>query len=52
MLKASFDASRCLALARNDASQRNAEDYCAAQGGVASRGEGDKMLCEVRDTVK
>jgi hypothetical protein len=52
MLKASFDASRCLALARNDANQRNAEDYCTAQGGVVVGVQGEKMICEVRETEK
>jgi len=52
MLKASFDVSRCLALAHNDASQRNAEDYCLAQGGVVLGDQGENVICEVRETAK
>jgi len=52
MLKASFDAASCLTLAHNDAAQRNAEEYCAAQGGVVVGVEGDNTICEVRETVR
>ncbi|HEY3256554.1 MAG TPA: hypothetical protein VGJ91_21490 [Polyangiaceae bacterium] len=52
MLKAAFDTSRCLAEAHNAAAQRNAEDYCTAQGGVVLGVEGEKTICEVRQTVK
>ncbi|MEI9952946.1 MAG: hypothetical protein WDO74_29215 [Pseudomonadota bacterium] len=52
MLKAAIDASHCLALAHNDAAQRNAEDYCAAQGGVVTGIDGEKTICEVREIVK
>ncbi|HEY0468974.1 MAG TPA: hypothetical protein VGC79_32500 [Polyangiaceae bacterium] len=52
MFKASFDTSSCLALAHNDAVQRNAENYCVEQGGVVVGIEGDKTICEVRETGK
>ncbi|MEI9940910.1 MAG: hypothetical protein WDO69_27145 [Pseudomonadota bacterium] len=52
MLKASYDTGRCLTLAHNDAVQRNAEAYCAAQGGVVVGVEGEKTICEVRETAK
>lgn len=52
MLKASLDASHCLTLARNDAAQRNAEDYCKAQGGTVVGVEGNKTICEVRQKAK
>ena len=52
MFKAGFDTGRCLALARNDAAQRNAEEYCAAQGGVVVGVEGNKTICEVRESAK
>ncbi len=52
MLKASIDVSHCLMLARNEAAQRNAEDYCAAQGGVVIGVTDEKTICEVRETVK
>ena len=52
MLKAGIDLSQCWSLAQDDAAQRNAEDYCAAQGGRVIRVEGDNTVCEVRETVK
>ena len=52
MLKASFDASSCLTLAHNEAVQRNAEAYCAAQGGSVVGVEGDKTICEVHEKPK
>ena len=52
MLKAAFDTGRCLTLAHNDAVQHNAENYCASQGGVVVGVEGEKTICEVRETLK
>lgn len=52
MLKAGLETSHCLALAHNEAAQRNARDYCTAQGGVVTGVEGEKTICEVRETLK
>jgi hypothetical protein len=52
MVKAALDASTCLTLTRNDAAQRNAENYCVAQGGVVKGVEGNKTICEVREKAK
>jgi len=41
-----------LTLAHNDAVQHNAENYCASQGGVVVGVEGEKTICEVRETLK
>jgi hypothetical protein len=52
MLKAAFEMGACLALARDDAAQRNAEQDCSARGGVVTRVEGNNTVCEVRETEK
>ena len=52
MLKAGLDAGACLSLVRDEAAQRNAEDACVARGGVVTGVEGNKTICEIRETVK
>lgn len=52
MLKAAFDTGVCWALARNEAAAHNAEAACRAQGGAVTRVEDNKVVCEVRQTVK
>jgi hypothetical protein len=52
MLKAGIELSECWSLAHDDAAQRNATDYCSAQGGHVVRVEDDNTVCEVRETLK
>jgi len=52
MLKAALDAGTCLTAAYDQAAQRNAENYCLAQGGIVTGVEGDKTICEVREHAK
>jgi len=52
MIKAALDAGTCLTRAHDDAEQRNAENYCAAQGGVVKGVVGDKTICEVREKAQ
>jgi hypothetical protein len=52
MVKVALDAGACLTLAHNDAAQRNAENYCVAQGGTVKSVEGEKTICEVREKAQ
>ncbi|HET7541837.1 MAG TPA: hypothetical protein VFK05_18305 [Polyangiaceae bacterium] len=52
MLKAAFDTGACLALAHDEAAQHKAEEDCGARGGRVTGIEGNKIVCEVRETVK
>ncbi len=50
MLKAALDAGSCLTRAYDEAAARNALDDCAALGGKVVAVEGDKTICEVRES--
>jgi len=52
MLKASYDASKCLVKAQDNAAERNAKNYCRDLGGVVTRVDADKVTCEVHERAK
>lgn len=52
MLKASYDASKCLVKAQDNAAERNAKNYCRDLGGVVTSVDADKVTCEVHERAK
>jgi hypothetical protein len=52
MLKASYDASKCLMKAQDNAAERNAKNYCRDLGGVVTGVDADKVTCEVHERAK
>lgn|GEM_PF-6122601 len=52
MLKASYDAYKCLTNAQDTAAERNAKNYCRDLGGVVTSVDADKVTCEVHEKAK
>ena len=52
MLKASYDAYKCLTNAQDNAAERNAKNYCHDLGGVVTSVDADKVTCEVHEKAK
>jgi hypothetical protein len=49
LLKASYDATKCLLNAQDKEAERNAKNYCHDQGGVVTSVDADKVTCEVHE---
>lgn len=52
ILKAGYDAGRCLSNAQDNAAERNARNYCHDKGGVVTSVDADKVTCEVHETAQ